>query len=384
MPAKGDGITKRKDGLYMARHTVHTPDGPQRPAIYGRTYREVEKKLNEARANADKGLVFDMKLKVEEWLDSWLSDCLKPLADAGKMAHSTYVRYEGIVNGHLKPALGHRKLRDLTRAEVRRLYNQKAKTLSPRSVDYIHTTLQKAISQAVKDDLIPRNVASGERPRSSRHQKEARALSPTQVRALLAEASGEGNEAIYILALHAGLRKGELLGLKWIDLDLEAGTLSVRRSLKVTDHGLDFGPTKNKASRRSVPLNKNAVAALKAHRLRQNEERLRLSELWEDQDLVFPNRVGKPINPSNLYHREYKPLLKRAGLESERFTFHSLRHTFASGLCNQRVYPKVIQSLLGHSSITQTMDTYSHLMEGMGDDAVDGLDETFGQVMWVR
>ncbi len=114
----------------------------------------------------------------------------------------------------------------------------------------------------------------------------------------------------------------------------------MRRSLKVTDHGLAFGPTKNKASRRSVPLNKSAVAALKAHRLRQNEERLRLGELWEDQDLVFPNRVGKPINPSNLYNREYKPLLERAGLEDEGFTFHSLRHTFASALCNERVYPK--------------------------------------------
>ena len=180
------------------------------------------------------------------------------------------------------------------------------------------------------------------------------------------------------MAIHTGLRKGELLGLKWTDLDLDGGTLSVRRSLKVTDHGLDFGPTKNKASRRSVPLNKSAVAALKAHRLRQNEERLRLGELWEDQDLVFPNRVGKPINPSNLYNREYKPLLKRAGLENERFTFHSLRHTFASALCNGRVYPNVIQSLLGHSSITQTMDTYSHLMGGIGGDAVGGLDEAFG------
>ena len=126
------------------------------------------------------------------------------------------------------------------------------------------------------------------------------------MRALLAEASGEHNEAA---AIHTGLRKGELLGLKWTDLDLDGGTLSVHRSLKVTDHALDFGPTKNKASRRSVPLNKSAVAALKAHRLRQNEERLRLGELWQDQDLVFSNRVGKPINPSNLYNREYNPLL---------------------------------------------------------------------------
>jgi integrase len=88
--------------------------------------------------------------------------------------------------------------------------------------------------------------------------------------------------------------------------------------------------------------------------------------------------MGKPINRSNLYHREYKPLLKRVGLKDERFTFHSLRHTFASALCKKRVYPKVVQSLLGHSSITQTMDTYSHLMGGMGDDAVGGLDATYG------
>ena len=183
-------------------------------------------------------------------------------------------------------------------------------------MDYIHTTLQKALAQAVIDDLIPRNVASGERPRSSRNQEEAKALSPIQVQALLAAAGGERNEALYVVAVHTGLRQGELLGLKWDGVDLEGGKLSVRRSLKVTDQGLVFGPTKNKASRRSVPLNKSAVAALKAHRLRQNEERLRLGELWEDHGLVFPNRVGKPIN-NNLYNREFKALLKKAGCRIE-------------------------------------------------------------------
>jgi integrase len=382
MGRRGNGegsIYRRKDGRWEARYTVHGAGGPRRKVLYGKTRGEVAEKLNKALSDRANGLTFDTgNLTVGKYLDHWLEDCVKSLVEAGKMAHSTFIRYEGIVNNHLKPALGHRKLKDLGRAEVRRLYKEKGKAFSPRSVDYIHVTLQNALSQAVRDDLIPRNVASGERPRSSRNQKEATALSPTQVRALLAEARGERNEAIYIAAIHTGLRKGELLGLKWTDLDLDGGTLSVRRSLKVTDHGLDFGPPKNKASRRSVPLNKSAVAALKAHRLRQNEERLRLGELWEDQDLVFPNRVGKPINPSNLYNREYKPLLKRAGLENERLTFHSLRHTFASALCNKRVYPKVIQSLLGHSSITQTMDTYSHLIGGMGGDAVEGLDDAFG------
>src|SRR5215211_8569458 len=141
-PAKGDGITRRKDGRWMARYTVQTPDGPKRKVIYDRRYKEVEKKLNEARANADKGLVFDAdNLKLAEWLDSWLNDLLKPLVDAGKLPYSTYVRYRGIANNHIKPALGHRKLNDLTRTEVRRLYNEKGKELSPRSVDYIGVTL---------------------------------------------------------------------------------------------------------------------------------------------------------------------------------------------------------------------------------------------------
>jgi integrase len=230
----------------------------------------------------------------------------------------------------------------------------------------------------MRDDLIPRNVAAGERPRSSRTRQEIKPLTSEQARALLTAIRGERNEALYVVAIHTGLRQGELLGLKWTDVDPAGRRLSVRRALKVTDHGLDFGPPKNKASRRSVPLSKTAAAALRAHRTRQNEERLRLGDLWRDHDLVFPNRVGKPLDHNNLYYREYKPLLQRAGLEAEGFTFHSLRHTFATELFNQRKRPKIIQSLLGHSSIVQTMDTYSHLLDDVDDDEVGGLDEAFG------
>jgi integrase len=160
-------------------------------------------------------------LTVGEWMERWLEDCLRPLLEASKMVHSTFVRYEGITNNHLKPTLGNRKLKNLTRAEVRRLYAEKSKTLSPRSVDYIHTTLQKALAQAVIDHLIPSNVASGERPRSNRNCEEAMALSPIQARALLTAADGERNEGLYVVALHTGLRQGELLGLKWEDVDLQ-------------------------------------------------------------------------------------------------------------------------------------------------------------------
>lgn len=149
------------------------------------------------------------------------------------------------------------------------------------------------------------------------------------------------------------------------------------RKLGGVEGGLGFGPPKSTASRRSVPLNKTVVIALRAHKARQNEEKL-ATPRWRDEDLVFPNRVSKPLDHNNLYHREYKPLLQKAGLGDEGFTFHSLRHTFATELFNQRKRPKVIQSLLGHSSIVQTMDTYSHLLDDVDDGEVGGLDEAFG------
>jgi integrase len=180
-----------------------------------------------------------------------------------------------------------------------------------------------------------------------------------------------------LLAVHTGLRQGELLGLRWPDVDLRANRLSVARSLKVIADGLAFGPPKNKASRRSVPLNETAVAALESHRKRQNEERLR-APVWHDHDLVFPNRVGNPMDHNNLYHREYNALLEKARLHDQEFTFHSLRHTFGTALIKGGEHPKVVQSLLGHASIVQTMDTYSHLLEGIGSDAVGGLEQAFG------
>jgi len=375
----GEGsISRYKDGRWCARCTIQTVNGPKRKAIYGKTRAEVSAKLNKALADQDNGLIFDAgTLKLDEYLKRWLQDCVKPTVDAGQMAYTTYNRYVGIVRNHIAPALGHRKLKDLTRAEVRRLYNEKSKALTARSVEYVHITFQKALSQAVMDDLIPRNVAVGERPRSSRNRKEAKALSPEQVRALLEAARGHRNEALYVLAVHTGLRQGELLGLLWTDIDLESNSLSVRRSLKVTEHGLDFGPVKNKQSRRSVPLNRSAASALKVHKVHQNEESL-VETHWQDHGLVFPNRIGKPTDHNNLYYREYKPLPEQAGLQELGFTFHSLRHTFATALFKKREHPKIVQSLMGHRSIDQTMDTYSHLMEGIGNDAVSGLDEAFG------
>jgi integrase len=219
------------------------------------------------------------------------------------------------------------------------------------------------------DGLIPRNVTEAVKAPQAL-KKEVKPLNPTQIKALISAARGDRLEALYLFAIHTGLRRSEILGLKWTDVDLEAGNLSVQRSLDING---TFNPPKRNKSRRTVKLTDQAIEALKSHRARQNEERLRLGSLWIDHDLVFPNWLGKPMNRHNLYHREFKPLLKKAGLSG--FTFHSLCHTCATLLCSKNVNPKIVQEMMGHANISQTMDTYSHLMPGMGDAAATALDE---------
>jgi integrase len=165
---KGNGTgtiypRKNKDGKVIGyRGSYYTADGKRR-YVSAKRKSECEKALRQAMSDADRGMVFDAgTLTLGDYLDRWLADYLEPLVAQGKIEHRTYIRDAGIVRNHIKPHLGRRKLKDLNRAEVRRLYNQKAKELSPRSVDYVHATLQKALKQAVRDDLVPRNVAEGE------------------------------------------------------------------------------------------------------------------------------------------------------------------------------------------------------------------------------
>ena len=357
-------IGRRKDGRWEARYTIQTGNGPKRKVLYGRTREEAAAKLTKAMADRDGGLHFDAgPLTVGEYLDRWLKESV-----LHTVRRSTFVRYEGIVRNHIASAIGRVKLKALTPAQVRALYREKLVQLSPRSVNYVHVTLHKALKQAVLDGLIPRNVADAVKPPQARGE-EIRPLSPAQAARLLSAARGERLEALYVVAVHAGLRQGELLGLKWPDLDLEGGTLSVQRSLAADR---SFNPPKRKASRRTVKLTKAAAEALKKHRARQNEERLALGSLWEDHDLVFPNRLGKPMAHNNLYQRDFKALLEKAGLSG--FTFHSLRHTCATLLLRKNVNPKIVQEMLGHATISQTMDTYSHVLPGMQDTAVSAME----------
>ena len=365
----GEGsITRRKDGLYMARYTVETAIGAKRKTLYGKTRGEVSEKLTKAMADRDEGLVFDAdNLKVGEYLERWLVDSV-----LDTVRPTTYERYEQIVRIHVRPALGSVKLKNLTPVHVRGLYREKLEAgLSARTAQYIHVTLHKALKQAVQDGLIPRNATEAVKAPQVRRE-EMRPLSGDQVKVLLEVARGDRLEALYVLAIHTGLRQGELLGLKWEDVDLESGTLRVRRTLVTAKGGPVLTAPKTKGSRRSVKLTQDAVEALRSHLKHQLQEIDRAGSLWRENGLMFASESGEPLDRRYLTSCRYKALLKRAELPMIRF--HDLRHTCAT-LLSKNVNPKIVSEMLGHASIAITLDTYSHVLPNMRDQAAAAMEE---------
>ena len=374
MGKRGNGegsITRRKNGGWCAQYTVYTAQGRKRKTLYGKTRQEVAAKLSKALADREGGLTFDTgTITVGEYLDKWLSDSVR-----GTVRISTLERHEGIIRTHLSPALGSIRLKSLTPAHVRGLIREKLDAgLAPATVRKIHSTLHKALGVAVSDGLVPRNAADVKAPRPS--PEEMRPLSEQQARVFLEAAAESDFEALYVLAITTGLRRGELLGLRWEDADLERGTLRVGRALVRERGSHKLGETKTRRGRRQVGLTPRTVQALKAHRKRQLEEKIKLAGLYEDRGLVFTTRTGAPVKPENLIKRDFKPLLKRAGLPEIRF--HDLRHTCATLLLGRGVHPKLVQELLGHATIAMTLDTYSHYLPSMGDQASGAMGDALG------
>lgn len=253
-------------------------------------------------------------------------------------------------------------LSEIRPLDLQRLYKEKLKALSPRSVQIIHGTIHKALKQAVTWDLVEKNAAERvTRPKTQ--PKEIRTLTKEEVGRLLQKVRGHRFEPVYVLAVTTGMRQGEILGLKWEDIDLESGTLRVRRTLW---KGKTSAP-KTRNSVRSIPLGIRAVETLRDYRARCETGEVPLSE-W-----VFSTRNGTPINVHNLLNRSWYPLLEEMGLE--KIPFHNLRHTCATLLLSADVHPKMVQSLLGHSSIEITLDTYSHVLPGMDERVATAMDD---------
>jgi integrase len=238
--------------------------------------------------------------------------------------------------------------------------------------------LRKALAQAVSDGLIPRNAAQGVKlPRVSAPGDEINPLNSEESAAFLEAARGERFEALYILAIHCGLREGELLALRWEDVDLEAPkpALLVGRTLTRGEDGRGWivGASTKSGKGRRVRLTRRSATALKEHRKRQLEERMRLAGLWQDKNLVFPTATGSLFNPSNLRNRSFKRIKARADVRED-LRFHDLRHTCATLLLGEGVNAKVVSEMLGHASITITLNTYSHVLPHMQDSAADAME----------
>jgi len=297
---------------------------------------------------------------VGEYLDRWLAstrDSVKPV---------TWENYARNVRLHIAPALGKVKLAKLQPHHVQALYDEKRLHLSPATVQLIHGVLSSALQQALMWRLVRENVAAPtKRPKMRR--EEIKPLSADEAKRLLAAASeaGDRHEALYVLALTTGARIGELAALRWTDLDLEAGTLRIERTRSAAKDGPTFTTPKG-GKARNAHLTPRALEALRRHRAGQNEMRLAAGVLWEGNDLIFPTRTGGVMRPSTLTDDHFKPLLERAGLPRS-VRFHDLRLTAATLLLSRGVHPKLVQELLGHSSIAMTLDRYSHWIPSMGE-----------------
>ncbi len=356
--------TLRKDGRWMGRITLANG---KRYAFYGKTKEEVKNQLLDALKNKkDDRPIISGKQTVGQFLAQWL-ETTKPTVRL-----STYTRYEEYVRLHTVPELSKVKLSQLTPHHLQKLYSQKLSAgLSSMSVRHLHAVIHRALAQALRWGMVATNVADAtDPPRVER--RELHVLTIEQARRLMEAARGARFEALYVLALSTGLRQGELLGLHWKEVDLENGYLSVVGTLQRSHHGLAISEPKTARSRRKVMLTQAATNALRQHRIRQMEERLKAGPLWEDSGLAFPNETGKPMDAGNLLRRDFSPLLKRAGLSHIRF--HDLRHTAATLLLSQGINPKVIQEMLGHSSITLTLDTYSHVLPTMQREAREAME----------
>nr|WP_020121252.1 site-specific integrase [Streptomyces canus] len=391
--ANGEGtIYQRKDGRWEAAGYVLAADGTRkRIRVYGSTRREAADKLAEKIANSHRGLpVATADSTVGDYLTYWLNGVA-----VHRLRENTHVRYAACVRLHLMPGLGTKKVARLTAKDVRTFLDRLRTTcqccaqgldaerksccavgeccqkrLSPLTVTYVHSVLKSALEHAVREDELPRNVARNVKATAPRPRR-FRPFTAAEARQFLDAARADRLHALYALALRTGLRKGELLGLHWEDLDLTTGTASIRRSLQRTrTGGLTHLPTKTLASERRIALPTECIRSLKEHKAQQDKECKTAGSAWQDSGLVFTTPTGRPLDPANLTRR-FRSFLNRAGLR--RIRFHDLRHSTATLLLEQGVDLVVIKELLGHAHIGVTAGVYAHVRLRLQRQAIDCL-----------
>lgn len=376
--AKGDGTIRENKtrGRWEARVQVGvTPEGKRiRKMVTGRTQNEVLTRMRQLQRSADEGLdLAPGTVTVGAFLEDWLDNILP-----GAVTQATEDQYRQVVRLYVIPAVGRKKLKTLQPRDVTLMLRDMAdRGLSSNTQRLARAVLRRALRWAETNGNVTRNVAAlADAPRVQ--SREGKALTVEQARKVLATAEDHRLEAAFTVALSLGLRRSELLGLAWPDLDLDATppALTIRRSLKRhRGAGLVLEEPKTRRSRRTIHLPGPVAASLKRHRAKQAEERLKAGELWQstpdDVDLVFRTATGEAIDPNN-FGRAVRQLCKDAGIPGT-WSPHSLRHSAASLLLAQGVPLKVISEVLGHSSIKVTADVYSHLIDEAKTEAADAM-----------
>jgi len=370
---RGEGtICQRKDGKWCAAFMVNAAilSGPRRRYVYGKTKKEVLDKLADLRSHIREGrLIETSRSTLQQFLGHWLEDAARP-----RIRWKTYVSYESVIRLQIRPRIGHLGLTRLLPSNVQALYSAMERDgKSARLRQLTHAVLRSALGQAMKWGLITRNVCDAVEPPRAQ-SRPMQTLDEEQACKFLSIARDDKHFPLYVLALTTGMRRGELLGLQWDDIDWKRGTLSVRRTL-VESGKLEVGEPKTRKGRRLIVLPKFAQAALQ-------EQRQLAVESKTKSPWVFFDDKGGPLRPSNLVRRSFLPLLARAGLP--RIRFHDLRHTAATLLLRAGVHPKIVQELLGHATIAITLDTYSHVLPSMQREAAGKLDELFGSALLHR
>jgi integrase len=372
--AHGEGsVYEQRPGVWAAVVDLGWTDGKRkRKYVYARTEADAVRKRDQLRRQLQLGVDLTAPPRT---LQAWLLEWLRDVKAHDGTRPSTLVRYRLAITKHLVPGLGRTRLDKLTPRDVQRFLTGLKGKLAPASVIKVHAVLRVALSDAERMDLVPRNVAKAAKPPSLGRQ-ERRALTAEEAQSFLATLVDDRLESLFVLALTAGLRRAELLGLRWSDVDLPGRVLFVRQTLQRTDAGLIFVPPKTHRSTRPLPLPTLAIRALKKQRARQAEERLAAGELWTDADLVFASTIGTPLEPRNV-NRRFEQVRTAAGLNW--LHLHDLRHAFATFLLDQGEELRTVMELLGHSTIRMTADTYSHVLPSRARHAASAIDRALGR-----
>ena len=360
-------ITQRKDGRFQAAVYVLQPDGTTaRKFAYGKTWAECDTKRRALLDKVDNGVpVPTRSMKLSEWLPYWLDNIVKP-----RRKKTTAAKYEVHVRLYLVPLIGSKRLESLSVADVRRFLVQVEKKTSAATAKESHRVLRTALTAACREELVTRNVATLVEPPSVA----ARELSPwslDETLDFLAAARRDPLYAAFVLAIALGFRRGEVVGLRWENVDLDKREIRVRTQRQRGSAEVYEDDPKGCRRKQTLPLPAICVAPLRWQRLKQAAARERAGEKWTDTGYVFTTRTGQPIEPRNLY-RSFTRVAKDAGLRVIRL--HDACHGTATLLTAAGVAPRVVMEILGHSQIAVTMNVYTHVVQDTQREAVSHMD----------